>query len=339
VKRRRQAHRLGLQRTALRRAQQKLAFHAWHDQWFIAYGTCAEVRADACRFETFARLVPPWDRFWADPFPIEQDGAWHVFFEDYSFELGRASIAVVTIGRDGTVSTPRTVLEQPFHLSYPCVFQSEGDHFMVPESRQSGRVELYVAERFPDRWTPAAVLLEGVAAADATLGQWRGLWWMFACISPDGRLENDRLRLFWATSPVGPWSEHRRSPLALDPAVSRPAGRLFAYDGALYRPSQTGLVRYGHQIRLNRVVRLDLDDYVEEPASEIGPSWHSGLRGNHTLNRAGELVCIDGYVRRFRPPRAIGWHVRSIARRVRRRRISGGSSTSLGEPPRHPPPR
>jgi hypothetical protein len=283
---------------------------------------------DACPFESFTRLLPPWDRFWADPFPVEQDGAWHVFFEDYLFELGRANIAVVTIGQDGSVSTPRTVLERPFHLSYPCVFESEGDHFMVPESRQTGRVELYRAEQFPNRWTPAAVLLDGVAAADATLVEWRGLWWMFACISPDGRLENDRLHLFWAPRPEGPWTEHRRSPLALDPGLARPAGRLFTDDGELFRPSQAGLVRYGQRIRLNRVGQLDLDDYVEEPVSEIGPSWHPGLRGTHTLNRAGELVCIDGYVRRFRPPRAIGWHVRSIAKRVRCRGIASGSTGS-----------
>jgi hypothetical protein len=315
---------------ALGRVRAKIAFHAWHDQWFIAYGTCSAARPDTCDFDRFQRLSPPWDRFWADPFPISSGDRRYIFFEDFSFELGRGRIAVVTVDRDGLASDPRTVLDRPYHLSYPFVFEWGGEHFMVPESRESGRLELYRAEEFPDRWASVAVLLDGVAAADATFLDWHGLWWMFVNISPDGRLENDRVHLYSARSPLGPWTEHARSPLPLDPALSRPAGGFIVHGDALYRPSQSGIVRYGHQIRLNRVVRLDLDDYVEEPVSEIAPTWSPRLRGTHTLNRAEDLVCIDGYRRRFRPPRVLSWRVRTLVRRARSRVAAAGTRTPQG---------
>jgi hypothetical protein len=302
---------------AFRRAQQAISFHTWDDQWFIALGRSSGERPDTCRFDRFERLMPPWDRFWADPFPVEADGAWHVFFEDFSYEHDRGRIAVVTVTVDGAISGPRTVLERPYHLSYPFVFEWGGAHFMVPESRSSGQIELYRADAFPAGWSRVGTLLDGVWAADATLVDWDGLWWMFVNLSHDGRLENDRLHLFSATEPFGPWVEHRQSPLTLNSTAIRPAGRLFRHDSGLYRPSQSGVARYGHHLQVNRVIRLDPHEYAEEVVGVVMPTWHPRLRGTHTLNRAGEIVCVDGYVRRLRPPRRLAWSARGVYRRAR----------------------
>ena len=50
---------------------------------------------------------------------------------------------------------------------------------MRPEASASGRLTLYRAERLPDRWARAAVLLDGMAVSDATLLEQGGRFWLF----------------------------------------------------------------------------------------------------------------------------------------------------------------
>ena len=44
------------------------------------------------------------------------------------------------------------VLDEPFHLSYPQVFQWQGAWYMTVESAGARRVSLYRATDFPLRW-------------------------------------------------------------------------------------------------------------------------------------------------------------------------------------------
>ena len=54
----------------------------------------------------------------------------------------------------------QVVLDEPFHLSYPYVFEFEGEHYMVPESHQDRSLRLYRAVDFPTRWEHACNLIE-----------------------------------------------------------------------------------------------------------------------------------------------------------------------------------
>ncbi|MEI9904226.1 MAG: hypothetical protein WDN06_09755 [Asticcacaulis sp.] len=47
-------------------------------------------------------------------------------------------------------------MRQPYHLSYPSLIRDGGEIYMLPEAHRSGKLTLYRAERFPDRWAPAA---------------------------------------------------------------------------------------------------------------------------------------------------------------------------------------
>src|SRR5690606_7713123 len=70
---------------------------------------------------------------------------------------------------DGTFSTPRVVLEEPHHLSYPQVFAYKRKVYMIPESSGADELVLYRAEHFPDRWVREAVLVRGRKLNDMTL--------------------------------------------------------------------------------------------------------------------------------------------------------------------------
>ena len=232
---------------------------------------------------------------WADPFPLATPGQELLFIEEYVREAHRGRLAVVELDDSARGwRTVRTILELPTHLSYPLVFQWEGAWYLMPEQAATGSLELYRAEAFPERWIWHSTLLPGVAAADATLAQIDGRWWLFAAIAVGSGTAADELHLFHADSPLGPWIAHARNPVVSDVRTARPAGRLFQRDGRWYRPAQDGAISYGHSIAILRIERIDLHGYQERIIQTIRPTWLPGLVATHTLNADAHLTAIDG---------------------------------------------
>ena len=238
----------------------------------------------------------------ADPFLIRRGGRWHMFFEVDDWLARKAAIGHATSGDGLHWEYERIVLAEPFHLSYPCVFEHGGHVWMIPESTQAGSVRLYRARRFPDDWVHETDLLAGEAFADATPFQHAGRWWMFAETSGEA---NDTLRLFTAADLTGPWREHPRSPIVRgDARHARPAGPVIAAEGRLVRLAQNCVPAYGIDVRGAEILALSPDGYAERPLTAsplVGPSgqgWND--RGMHHLAAARRpdgtwLVAVDGW--------------------------------------------
>jgi hypothetical protein len=277
----------GLARLGARYTHEKWLQLRRGEQWILAWDRSSGPD------HRFQYLLPPPDGFWADPFPVAHDGVVYVFFEEYSHRRHRGRISCLRMTDDGPQAAPETVLEAESHLSYPCVFRWRGDWYMVPETGARRTIELYRAARFPDRWEPAGVLFDHVAAADTTVAEIDGRWWMFTCMAVDGALASDELFLFHADSPLGPWRPHRRNPVKSDVRSARPAGRLIKAEDGWYRPAQDCSGRYGRAIVMNRIERLTPDDYVETDARRLEPDWDPRIVATHTFNQAGGLTFVD----------------------------------------------
>jgi len=91
-------------------------------------------------------------RFFADPFPVAWNGKTWLFFEDFDHRIGKGRISAVAFGPRGPEGDVFPVLEQPWHLSFPYVFEHEGELWMLPESSNNRTVSLYRAQNFPTRW-------------------------------------------------------------------------------------------------------------------------------------------------------------------------------------------
>jgi hypothetical protein len=208
---------------------------------------------------------------------------------------------MIEIDRAGRWSAPVRVLERDYHLSYPFVFEHDGSLYMVPESARNRSVDLYRCVEFPLQWRLERSLLQGVRCVDATLHRGAERWWMFAnCAAGESRMFDDELHLFCADRLAGEWQPHARNPVKSDARCARPAGRLFQRDGALYRPAQVCVPRYGAGLSVNRVLKLTPHEYAERQVARILPSAASGLLGLHTMNRAGDLAVVDAFMRRRR---------------------------------------
>ncbi len=241
-------------------------------------------------------------RYYADPFAFRHQGRHFLFVEEYPHASGKGLISVADFDAAGRPSTPRVVLEEPHHLSYPQVFARDGHIWMLPEGGASGALTLYRAERFPDRWTAHAVLVEGRALFDATLLDHGGRLWLLASERDGHGSTSDIMVAFHADRLEGPWTPHRANPIAVDRTAARPGGAFARVGRRIVRPVQDGTSGYGGGLGLSDLVRLD-EEAVEfsQPVPVLGMrSWpHPRI---HTLNRAGRLEVIDGLaqVRRVR---------------------------------------
>lgn len=231
--------------------------------------------------------------FYADPFPFEHDGKHYIFVEDYPHTTGKAVISVSTISADGVAGAPVPVLEEPHHLSYPQVFRHGGDLWMLPEGSGSGKLTLYRAERFPDRWVPAAVLLKG-AISDATLLEHDGHYWLFATDRDGAGSTSDTLVVFHAPALIGPWVPHAQNPILVDRRRARPGGAFARIGTELILPVQDGTDGYGGGLGLSRIARLDESVVELTDPTPIAAAGDFPYPKMHTLNRAGRLEVIDG---------------------------------------------
>lgn len=265
-------------------------------QWYLLYGETNDGVADPSALKA---LEPPARTFWADPFVVLHEGRRFVFFEEYRYRFwgrtqgGKGTIAAVEYRADGTWGERAIVLERDYHLSYPFVFRWQGRHYMLPETSVNHTVELYEEVEFPWKWSFCRTLMERVAAMDSTLHQSQDLWWMFTCLESAGARNRD-LYLYSSVDPVaGQWQPHPANPIVSDHRCARPAGALF-FDGHHWiRPSQDCSSDYGSAVEFRRILRLDEEAYIEEPAGRLGPETIRGAAGIHTWNGDCGLLLAD----------------------------------------------
>lgn len=251
---------------------------------------------------SFTFIESPPSRYFADPFLHERDQETYLFFEDYDHATQRASISYVIIDSRGGVSRPAPALSRPYHLSYPFVFSWDGATYMLPETSGNQTVELYVAERFPDRWTHYATLMSGIDANDATLyrSEHDSRWWLFTSVARFGASSWDKLSIYYADELKGPWRPHPRNPVKNDVRSSRPGGALIQSEGRLFRPAQDSSAGYGSGLAFCEITDLTPEEYREEPVARVGcPPW-SGYYGLHTYNSSKSYEAVDFKLSRWR---------------------------------------
>lgn len=288
-----------LWRKLLQKCSRKWDDTFYFKQWFLLYDIRDGISTSLWRFK---HLIPPPDRFWADPFVVARDNRYYVFIEELLYETRKGHIAVLVMNKDGTFEPAVPILEAPYHLSYPFVFEFENNTYMIPESKANRTIELYKCTAFPYEWEFQKNLMEDCSAVDATLFQWQGKWWMFVNqIETEGGSMWDELFLYSSESPLsGNWTAHPRNPVVSDVKSARPAGCLFVRDGRLYRPSQNCSRHYGYGFNICEITNLTETDYEEKIVARVEPKWNKNIISTHTINYADGLTIVDGQLRRRR---------------------------------------
>ncbi len=271
----------------------------YREQWILLMSTATDFSLDINHFK---KVIPPKDRFWADPFLISEGGKNYLFFEELLYETEKGHICMAEIGKEGEIGTIEKVLERPYHLSYPFVFRFEGNWYMIPEACESGAIQLFQANRFPHEWQHKMDIMQEVEAMDTTLVQHNGKWWLFTSMAKTkGASHHDELFLFFADSPLSSsWQSHAKNPVISDVSRARSGGRIFEQDGHLIRPSQDCSHKYGFGFHLNEIEVLTEKEYRERSILHIRPDRSDGLRRTHSYAHLPGLTVIDGLIQRRR---------------------------------------
>jgi len=253
-------------------------------------------------------------RFVADPFMLELNGTYHLFFELLNTrrntgEIGHAESRDLKSWRYTGV-----VLKEKFHLSYPYVFSHAGEVYMIPECAKSGAVRLYRAVDFPRKWEFVTSILRGgkkqVPLLDPSVVFHEGHWYLFSYMR-----KVNNLHIHVAGDLAGPWREHPKSPVVQgSDHYARPGGRVVADGPVLYRYAQDGVPRYGSKAWGFRITELTPETYREEPVSDEPvikagtENWNN--RGMHTVDphRMADgrwIAFVDGLEHKGTPNRVI----------------------------------
>lgn len=231
--------------------------------------------------------------YYADPFPFVHAGKTWLFCEEFPFATNKGIICVAECADDGTPGPMVPVLETSCHMSYPAVFEHEGEILMMPETTGNRTLELYRADPFPHRWVRHSVLMSDVYVGDATLFRHDNRVWLAATTDDNGATDRDSLSLYHAPKLGEAFTPHPLNPVVVNVCGARPAGWLERCADGLRRPGQDCTGGYGWGLAIARIDQLDTETYRETQIAAFPPPASLKASGLHTVNRAGRFETID----------------------------------------------
>ena len=227
----------------------------------------------------------------ADPFLFVHNDALFLFYEQKKLRHNGTIMMTRTDDLEHW-SEPVEVLREPFHLSYPWVFEKDGHIYMMPETCGDKSVRLY--EAFAPNLTEFRLVKKLIeqdddnldfSFSDSSVVEWDGKCYLFTTVRKGGV---NQLRLFCSNEFMGEYHEHPKSPICVSNKYGRNAGHFTEYGGALYRFAQDCEKGYGENIHVLQVKKLSADNYQEDVVKENILDRRSKFYqfGGHQLNIA-----------------------------------------------------
>ena len=234
------------------------------------------------------------DQFFADPFVITKDNRHYCFVEEYDFKTSLGHISAFELTEKEALPLG-VVFKEPFHLSFPYLFEYQNELYMCPETSGAREIRVYKCNEFPMRWTFVKAIMKDISAVDSMLFEQEGRWWMLTNI--DSLQRNDHcteLLAFSADSPLSDkWTAHPSNPLMINPKKARNGG-LLRKGRDLYRVSQVqGFGVYGAASCIHKILNISQSDYREETVARIAPDFFPNIFGTHHLHSDGAVTVYD----------------------------------------------
>ena len=277
-------------------------------------------------------MLPGREGWWfADPLLCHRGGKRWLFAEAMDLSTGKGRLEVCELHDDGSIDGWRVALEEDFHLSFPMVFDWNGEVWMIPETGHDHSLRLYRCRVFPTKWELVQRFVTDEELCDAILVNRRAEALTILCseTKPDNQLyvryrrytlchavqetaalplaEADTLP---AAAPAGPFEllpdetynlQHRDFDF-----VSRNAGPLFVLGEQVIHPTQVSTsVDYGVYLQfLARRGSSEVPLCAAMPQNvEITGLNAADVIGVHTYCRDDVLEVIDArYLTRIPKP-------------------------------------
>lgn len=224
-------------------------------EWFVVY------RPIGAKEWKLAKA--PENQWCADPFVFSDGSDHYIFVEQYQKKKEKGCIGYFKF-IDGEPVNQGIIIENTYHMSYPCVFEYKNRYYMIPESSANSTIDLYVAEHFPDKWKKEKALVSNYKYVDSTVYFVEDTYYLISYA-----MEND-YEIHVYLLDMEKKEVELLSKKKYKNNVARPGGRLFTEDDKTIRPAQNCYWKYGEGLILYEVDSFNQNGkYVEHEVNRI----------------------------------------------------------------------
>lgn len=241
--------------------------------------------------------------FQADSFLFVKGDVLYLFYELQHWD-DPGTIAMIKTTDLKTWSSPQIVLKEPFHLSFPFVFEDNGNIYMIPESQESDSIRLYQANDDLTSFSYVRTIMKKEHSKDIHYN---------LCDSHIYKKEN---KYYLFTSYQKNWMYHQElyvssdlfreefvrhpmSPICISNEFGRNGGSLIIFNEKLFRVTQDCQRNYGDNISLMEITKLSENEYEEHLfLQDVFPKNSIFVDGGHQLNIVqfkGEYILATDY--------------------------------------------
>ena len=254
--------------------------------------TVLNIKSDTGLFNPNASVIL------ADPFLFVKGDTLYLFYEHLTKWFGTGRICMRST-KDLEIWTEEVdVLVEPFHLSFPFVFEENGKVYMLPETGGDKSIRLYEAEDDTlTKWRLVKKLKEDEETwYDSVIYKRNDTYYLFTGTDDD---KQQIEHLFVSDKLLGPYKEHPMSPIYIGRDGGRNAGSIIEHGGKLYRPVQVCLIGYGEQTSVMEIEKITPTEYKEHLFKKdiidttIPPYKDGGHQWNHVEFLGRKIVATD----------------------------------------------
>ena len=228
----------------------------------------------------------PKDRWFADPFILDVTNTEIILLvEDFAYKTKKGVISLLRIDKKSFhIVSRKVLLELDTHLSFPIILRKNGHIYVYPESRNSGRLDMYEFDVQHELLHFVATICDDEIWDSAIVDFWEEPL-LFTTAKDNFQLD------------IYKWNNdiNRFTPYQVIPSTtpnSRLGGAPFAYNGKLYYPAQDCSSEYGGALDIKRIDRKN-DKFIFTTIKHISSPHPKYPLGLHTLNEFKGVVVID----------------------------------------------
>ena len=232
--------------------------------------------------------------WYADPMLFEYRGNIYLFTEEYN-KLTSCGYIAVSMLENGSFSSPKTIIRNNYHMSYPCTFVWKDKVYMIPETSQNKTLELYSPkDQIINKWEKICVIEEDCCLVDTTV-------FIF----------NDQVYLLGYEEQITQYVTHvylfdmdsfqvnEIATIQSNENLSRPAGKIIMDKKRFYKPCQKNDKFYGESIRMMEIHPHQSDwagtlvDTVDITRLQQQSREFKGYSRTHTVGYLQEITVVD----------------------------------------------
>ena len=234
---------------------------------------------------------PFYKEFWfADPFILD-------IKEHYIYVLAetmprssetKAFISLLTIDRHNkSIAKMENILQEEWHLSFPCIIRKGEDIYVCPESAEAERLFLYklVKDSVGNHHLKRIKSICDDTVWDSDITRIFGSPLMFTA-----KQDNYHLDIYSWDSSIEKFIFSQS--ISSSRQNMRLAGSLFKLKGCIYCPQQDSGYTYGNAVEINKIKEIDGHFYLSQ-SIVIRPPRRLMIDGLHTFNSYNGLIVVD----------------------------------------------